>query len=198
MPREWRLEIAGTIAVVGVILGLALVCYAHNEHDADVLRQTAKQIGEAEQARTVATVALEDARVTARAAGVDAKAAVARALAARARARIVDATNLIVLAKPNGSAIPIQVPEPVVERMQLDSGAITALGTLVRWKDTVIVRQDQRISADSLELAATSNAFTMLQREKEPRCGRKCGIVLGVGGMLAAAVTIEQVRRAFR
>jgi hypothetical protein len=68
----------------------------------------------------------------------------------------------------------------------------------VRWKDTVIVRQDRRIAADSAELVATSNAFSALQRVKEPRCGRRCGIILGVGGMLVAAVAAEQVRRTFR
>ena len=72
------------------------------------------------------------------------------------------------------------------------------LGTLVQWKDTVIVKQDRRISADSLGLVATSNAFAALQRAKEPRCGRRCGIVLGVGGVLVAAVAVEQVRRTIR
>jgi hypothetical protein len=52
--------------------------------------------------------------------------------------------------------------------------------------------------ADSLELLARANAFTALQRVKAPRCGRRCGIILGVGGMLAAAVAVEQVRRTFR
>ena len=92
----------------------------------------------------------------------------------------------------------VQVPAAVIERMRLDSTAVAMPSTLVRWKDTVIVRQDQLITADSLQLVATSNAFTSLQRVKVPRCGRRCGIVLGVGGMLAAAVAVEQVRRMFR
>jgi hypothetical protein len=82
--------------------------------------------------------------------------------------------------------------------MRLDSTAVAALGTLVRWKDTLIVRQDQRIRADSLELLATSHAFHALEHAKEPRCGRRCGIVLGVGGMLVAAVAVDQMRRTFR
>jgi hypothetical protein len=90
------------------------------------------------------------------------------------------------------------VPTPVIERMRLDSAAVDALGTLVQRKETVIVAQDRRITADSVELVATSNALSAVERVKQPRCGRKCGIVLGVGGMLAAAVAVEQVRRTFR
>lgn len=82
--------------------------------------------------------------------------------------------------------------------MQLDSTAVAALGRLVQWKDTVIVAQDRRITADSMELVATSNAFHALQRVKEPRCGRRCGILIGVGSVLVAAVAMDQVRRTLR
>jgi hypothetical protein len=177
-PRNWRLQVARTIAVIGIAIGLVQLC--HNESDTGMLRESSAQIQDAEQVRTAAAVAVENAKATAHLAEANAKAAVSRA--ARARARIAA----------------IRVPVPVVEPMQLDSAAVASLVTLVRWKDTVIVRQDQRISADSLELLAKSHAFSALQRVKEPRCGRKCGVVLGVGGMLAAAVTIGQVRRAFR
>jgi hypothetical protein len=104
----------------------------------------------------------------------------------------------MVSATPNGPVVKVRVPGPVVERLRLDSTAVATLGRLVRWKDTVIVAQDRRITADSLELAATSSAYHALERVKEPRCGRRCGIVLGVAGMLAAAVAVEQVRRTFR
>ena len=51
-----------------------------------------------------------------------------------------------------------------------------------------LVAQDRRITADSLELIATSNAYRALEQVKEPRCGRRYGIVIAVGGILAAAV----------
>jgi hypothetical protein len=110
----------------------------------------------------------------------------------------VSADDVMLSVTSKAGAVGVRVPEPVVERMQLDSTAVAALGTLVATKDTVIVRQDQRITADSLVLALTSHAFAALRREKEPWCGRRCGIVLGVGGMLAAAVAVEYVRRTFR
>lgn len=128
----------------------------------------------------------------------EAETALSRAEAARARARVVDVDDVQVSAVPNAEPAVVCVPPPVVERMQLDSTAVAALRVLLQWKDTVIVRQDERITAVSLELLARANAFTALQRVKAPRCGRRCGINLGVGGMLAAAVAVEQVRRTFR
>jgi hypothetical protein len=128
----------------------------------------------------------------------DAAVALSRAVAARARVRVVSAGELVVRAMPNAESLVVRVPTPVIERMRLDSAAVDALGTLVQRKETVIVAQDRRITADSVELVATSNALSAVERVKQPRCGRKCGIVLGVGGMLAAAVAVEQVRRTFR
>ena len=143
------------------------------------------------------TRALEEARARARVVEREAETAVTRAEAVRARARVVGVDD-VQLAVPNAEPAVVWVPPPVVERMQLDSTAVAELRVLLQWKDTVIVRQDERITADSLELLARANAFTALQRVKAPRCGRRCGIILGVGSMLAAAVTVEQVRRMLR
>jgi hypothetical protein len=183
--------------VLGIALGLVLYCIKPDD-GVNVTRQAATQIVKAERARAAATTAIEDAKAGALAAERDAVVAVSRAFAAHVRARVVGADDVLISATPNLAPVPIAVPPPVVERMQLDSSAVATLGTLVRWKDTVIVRQDRRIAADSAELVATSNAFSALQRVKEPRCGRRCGIILGVGGMLVAAVAAEQVRRTFR
>jgi hypothetical protein len=192
------LPVAAAIAVVGIILGLVLLCWSPNDQYPAVRSQTGNELLNAQQARTGATVALEGAKATARAAEVDADLALSRAVSARARARIVSGSGLIVSESPDVTPTQIRVPPSVIDRLTLDSTAVSALGTLVRWKDTLIFRQDQRITADSVELLATWHALTALQRVKEPRCGRKCGIVLGVGGMLAAAVVVEQVRRTFR
>ena len=197
-PREWRLRIALTIAVIGIVLGLVLIYHAPDDPPVDVLRETATEVQAAEDVRTTATVALAEARGRARAAGSNAEAALSRSTAARARARVAGAAEVVVSAAADAAPAAVKVPAAVVERMELDSTAVATLVTLVRWKDTVIVRQDQRIRADSIELVATTRAFTVLERVKAPRCGRRCGIMLGVGSMLAAAVTIEQVRRTFR
>ena len=189
---------AVVVAVFGILIGLALLCYPPNTDRAAVLDQAAGHIAEAEHARAGATISVESAKATAHVAEVEAETAVSRTSAARARAQVVNSDVVRVSATPNAVPQDLRVPPPVVERMQLDSTAIATLGTLVQWKDTVILRQDRRISADSIELVATSHAFAALQRVKEPRCGRRCGIVLGVGGMLAAAVAVEQVRRTIR
>jgi hypothetical protein len=192
--RAWS---AALVAVLGIAAGFVLHCNGPNEDQAGVLRQAATQIVQAEHARNAATTVMERARAGALTAEGEAQAAVSRAAAARARARVVGADEVMVSGTP-AAPLGVRVPAPVVERMQLDSSALAALGTLVRWKDTVIGAQDRRIAADSLELIATSNAFNTLQQVKTPRCGRKCGIVLGIGGMLAAAVAVEQVRRTIR
>jgi len=193
--RAWS---AVLVAVLGFAVGYVLYCNQPDKDAIRVSRQATAEIVNAEHARAAATTAIDGAKAVAHAAERDAEAAVLRAAVARARARVVSADDVMVSVTPNAAPLELRVPAPVVERMQLDSSAVTALGTLVRWKDTVIVKQDRRITADSIELIATSNAFHSLQRAKEPRCGRKCGIVLGVGGMLAAAVAVEQVRRTIR
>ena len=183
---KWRslaaLRTAGTalVAIAGLGAGLVMLRGNPSRNRTEVMRQVAK-IAEAKQARIIAGKALEQARARTSVAERKAENVVSRAEAARARAV---------------AAIP--VPPLVIERTQLDSSAISALGTLVQWKDTLILRQDQRIAADSLELLASANAFSALKRAKSPRCGRRCGILLGVGGMLAAAVAVGQVRRAVR
>jgi hypothetical protein len=188
----------GVLAVLALALGFLLYCSRPNDDRPAVLRQAATQIAEAKQARAATTLAIADAKATARAVEGEAKFAMSRAAAARARAQVVGASDVRISATPNAAPLKVRVPTAVVEAMQLDSTAVAALSTVVRWKDTVIVRLDQRIAVDSVELLAASNAFHALLRMKEPRCGRRCGIVLGVGGMLVAAVAVEQVRRAAR
>jgi hypothetical protein len=194
------LELAGTalLAVAGLSAGLVMLGTHRGGNSAAELRQAVAKIAEVRQTRVTMTRALEEARARARVVEREAETAVSRAEAARARARVVGVDDVQVSAVPNAEPAVVCVPPPVVERMQLDSTAVAALRVLLQWKDTVIVRQDERITADSLELLARANAFTALQRVKAPRCGRRCGIILGVGGMLAAAVAVEQVRRTFR
>ena len=178
------------------VVALLLLCCRHN--DTRTLARADTQLITAEQAQTAARVAVGRARASAGVAEDRAAVVLSQAAAARARARIVGADDLAVSITPNAEPLVVPVPTPVVARMQLDSTAVAALGVLVQKKETVIAAQDLRIRADSVELSARSNAFAALQRVKEPRCGRKCGIVLGVGGMLAAAVAVGQVRRVFR
>ena len=200
-PRDWLVWItrgAAVLAVVGVGLTSVLYLGRPNDHGVAALRQAAGQIAEASQARAAAASALDDVRTRGQSAEREAEISKSRAAAARARARIIDTDTVLVSAAPGEEATPVRVPAPVVDRMRLDSTAVATLGALLRWKNSVIVAQDRRIAADSLELVASSNAFSALQRVKQPRCGRRCGIVLGVGGMLAAAIAVEQVRRTLR
>lgn len=194
--RSVALVVTTCVAVLAVVLVFALRSGTPNE--AAVLRHAATQVADAEDARAEAAVAIQTARMSTRAAEREADATLTRAAAARARARVAGADDVTVSLVPDAESTTVRVPAPVVERMRLDSSAVVALGTLVRWKDTVIVRQDRQLSADSLELLARSNAFSALERVKDPWCGRRCGIVLGVGGMLATAVAVEQVRKVFR
>lgn len=186
LPHDWKSRSLALLGMTTIVVGVVLHCTRPNEAPVVVPQIAA------------AATAIASAKAAARVAEVESDAAVSRATAARARARVVSVDDVMVSATPNVEAALSRVPAPVVERMRLDSTAVVALDTLVHWKDIVIDAQDRRIAADSLELIATSNAFTALQRVKEPRCGRRCGIVLGVGGMLAAAVAVGQVRRTFR
>jgi hypothetical protein len=185
-------------ALLGTSVGLMLYCSRPNDDRVPALRQAATEIEGAEHRRAAAMTATAEVKSGARAVEGEANAVVSRAAAARRQARVVGAEKVMVSALPDEPAMEIDVPAPVVERMRLDSSAVAALGTLVRWKDRVVGAQEQRIAADSVELLATSKAFTALERVKEPRCGRRCGIILGVGGMLATAVAVEQVRKTFR
>jgi hypothetical protein len=202
-----KARMAAVFAVLGIGVGLMLHCKDSDEDAVRVSRQAATQIMDAEHARAAAATAIMSAKATAWRVEREAETALFRAEAARAPARIVGSDDVQVVengSAPKGQEIPnavpvmFRVPAPVVERMQLDSSAIAGLETLVRWKDTVIVKQNLLIAADSLELMARSNEFNALLRVKQSRCGRRCGIVLGIGGLLAAAVTVEQMRRAIK
>lgn len=192
------LRIASVIAALVVVVAFMLHRSGPNDAQLAVMRPAARQIAEAKEARGAATVAVERAKVSASAADREAKRALSRAAAARDRVGVKDIDEVTVRVTPDAVPLNVRVPTAVVDRMRLDSTAVATLGLLVRWKDTVIVAQDRRITADSLQLAATSKAFDALQEVKEPRCGRRCGILLGVSGMLAAAIAVEQVQRMFK
>jgi hypothetical protein len=189
---------AAICAVLGFVIALPLYFARPNDAPVTALRQASAEAAGAREVRAATSRAIASAKANAGAIEREADGALSRAAAARARARVVSADDVLVSATPHDTSAAIRVPEPVVTRLRLDSSAVAALGTLVRWKNTVIVAQDGRITADSVALVATSNAFDALQRVKEPRCGRRCGIVIGVGSMLLAAVAIDQVRRTFR
>ena len=192
------LRIASVIAALVLVVAFMLHRSEPNDAQLAVLRPAARQIADAKEARGAATAAVERAKVSATAAEREAKRAISLAAAARDKVGVKDIDEVTVRVTPDAVPLNVRVPTAVVDRMRLDSSAVVTLGTLVRWKDTVIVAQDRRITADSLQLVATSNAFDALQRVKQPRCGRRCGIILGLGGMLAAAVAVGQMKQMFR
>ena len=214
MPsRDWLLRAKSLAALVmtggilwkatvvaAVALAVALMLHRREPPAKQLaaLHHATSRVAEAKKARRAAGLEVESAKGSVRAAEGAANAVLSRANMARTRARVMSADDVMVSATLGGPAVSVRLPTPVVERMQLDSTAVATLGTLVRWKDTVIVAQDRRITADSMQLVATANAFDALQRVRAPRCARKCGIALGIAGMVAAAVAVEQLRRAFR
>jgi hypothetical protein len=192
--RVARLAALGTFA----LLTTFLIAFALRDGPRDVPTTvaaartriaTAEELGRAAQVRTTTasahlTSARADVAVTLRA-----------AMQQRQRVRVVSARTLEVRSMPAAVPEVIEVPEAVVERIRVDSAAITTLAETEQWEDCLIAALRDRIAADSMGNVATRVAMTALERERHPRCGRRCGVALGVAGVVAAGIVLDQTRK---
>jgi hypothetical protein len=150
---------------------------------------------------------LERQAVAARAEAVGARAAaaraatkpaVARAESLRAKVRVLASGQLHVESSLPNEPAAIAVPPLVTDRLQADSAAISALSVALTWDAKAAVAQEDRFVAEKKARDAASLTIAQLERERRPRCGRRCGFVLGAASVVALGIAADQTRRLLR
>lgn len=146
---------------------------------------------------------LESVEMERRAAAVHAAVVVTRAAEARAAA-----TPLVARAESLGTHVLVErtgqlrvqdsmlvtVPPLVTERLQADSAAISALSVALTWDARAAAAQEDRINAETQVDQAARLTIAQLERERRPRCGRRCGMVLGAASVVALGIVVQQAR----
>lgn len=147
---------------------------------------------EAVSARAAVTVAhAAKARVATRT-------ALARAESLRGRVRIVTSRQLVVQDSEPAKPTLVPVPPLVTERIRADSAAISALSMALVWDGRAMAVQDELLGAEARAGSAARLTIAELQRARSSRCGRRCGMMLGVLGVVALGVACDQARRLVR
>jgi hypothetical protein len=85
----------------------------------------------------------------------------------------------------------VQVPPLVTDRIQADSVAISALSVALTWDSSAVAAQQQQLSADAKVEDAARLTIGALERERRPRCGWRCGMLLGAASVVALGVAVR-------
>jgi hypothetical protein len=187
------------------VLRIAIVATAFAGSGVFLLRSSpAKRpaVQAAEQGLKVAE--LEREATAARAALVVRQAAMARAATRPALARAESLRPRVSVERAGwlrvhaaGASAPMEVPVPslVTERIQADSAAISALTLALTWDTRAAGAQEERVVVEARANAAARLTIRQLERERGPRCGRRCGMVLGAISVVALGIAVDQTRR---
>jgi hypothetical protein len=89
----------------------------------------------------------------------------------------------------------VPVPPVVTDRLQADSAALSALTVALTWESRTAAAQEEQLVADAKVRDAARITIAELEHERSPRCGRRCGIVLGAAGVVALGLAVDQARR---
>ena len=144
--------------------------------------------------------AVRTAMVVARAAEARAAAgpALRRVESLRARVQIAGKGQLRVQPTVAAEAMLVPVPPLVIDRIEADSVALSALSVAQTWDSRGMAALEERLVAETKARDAARLRITELERERSPRCGRRCGMVLGAAGVVALGLAVDQARRLVR
>ena len=84
------------------------------------------------------------------------------------------------------------VPPLVSERIEADSNAISALSLALTADDQAVAAQQEQLVAETKVSDAARLTIASLERERAPRCGRRCGMVLGAASVVALGMAIHK------
>jgi hypothetical protein len=142
--------------------------------------------------------------VAARASVVVARAAEARAAAKpalaqveslRSRVTVERAGELRVLNTGAAASTTVPVPALVTERIKADSAAISALSVALIEDSRAAAAQDELLVVEAKARDAARLTIAQLERERHPKCGRRCGMLLGAASIVALGIALNQTRR---
>jgi hypothetical protein len=186
-----------TLLTVALVAGIVTALFSFGGKPAAV-RAAEQRLETAELERQAtaahAAVVLRHA-VEARAAT---KPAVARVESLRSRVTVERADQLRVQETDAAEVRLVDVPPLVTERMQADSAAISALSVALTWDSRAAAALEERLVAETKAREAARVTIAALERERKPRCGRRCGMVLGAASIVALGIAVDQTRRMLR
>lgn len=147
----------------------------------------------AEALRTTAALVDAERRVRVAEASKDSVVRAARSLA-RSRVRLVDDSDVVVIATADSAGVPIdsvgpkiQIPKEVVATIAADDAVITQDSITLRAQAAELQTLYRR---DSLHVDRERLLQEQLDSTKPQRCGRRCGFVAGVTTAATAAVVV--------
>jgi hypothetical protein len=177
-------------AVLALSMAVLLAFHSLGQNDRSV--ETAKggfqaaereQQAAAAQAQAVATQAAEARKQT--------KPVLARAELLHARVRVERSGLLRVQEGAPAETTLVPVPPLVTDRIQADSVVISALSVALTWDSTAVAAQLQELAADAKAEDAAHKTIAALERERKPRCGWRCGMLLGVTSVVALGIAVR-------
>jgi len=119
------------------------------------------------------------------------KPALARVQSLRARVRIAGSGQLLVQDTSAVEAALVLVPPLVTERIHADSAAISALSVALTLDSSAAAAQGEWLVAEAKVRDAAQKTVAALERREHPRCGRRCGMVLGAASVVALGIALR-------
>jgi hypothetical protein len=165
-------------AALLLIAAAMFTLHALGRSDRDSTVETAKAGLEASAARVaVVTARAAEARQATRP-------ALTRAESLHTRVKVESSGLLRVRDSALGESTLVPVPPLVTERIQADSVAISALSVALIWDSTAAAAEVKARDAARVTIAA-------LERERRPRCGWRCGMILGAASVVALGIAVR-------
>jgi hypothetical protein len=186
--RVQRLRTVCVVLALSMAVVLAFHSLGQNDRSVEIAKgglQAAEreQQAAAAQAQVVATRAAEARQQT--------KPVLARAELLHARVRVERSGLLRVQESAPAETTLVPVPPLVTDRIQADSVAISALSVALTWDSTAVAAQLQELAADADAEDAAHKTIAALERERKPRCGWRCGMLLGVTSVVALGIAVR-------
>jgi hypothetical protein len=183
-----------TLLVVALVAGIIFVLHSFGAKESRV-RAAERDLQKAELERRATAVHATAAVARAAEARAATKPALARAESLHSRVRLERTGQLRLrdTGAPEGTLVPM--PPLVTERIQADSAAISALSLALTWDSRAAEAQEDRFAADLKVRDAARITIAALEDERRPKCGRRCGIVLGAASVVALSIAVDQARR---
>ena len=166
------------VAALLLIAAAMFTLQALGKSDRDRTVETAKAGLEASAARVeVVTAQAAEAREAM-------KPALTHAESLHARVKVESPGLLRVRDSALAEGTLVPVPPLVTERIQADSVAISALSVALMWDSTAAAAEVKARDAARVTIAA-------LERERRPRCGWRCGMILGAASVVALGIAVR-------
>ena len=119
------------------------------------------------------------------------KPVLARAESLHARVRVERSGLLRVQEGAPAESTLVPVPPLVTDRIQADSLAISALSVALTLDSTAVAAQQTQLAVDARTDTAARLTIAALERERRPKCGWRCGMLLGAASVVALGIAIR-------